>query len=94
MVRVDAALRECADVFEQRAKEYGPIEPSFTRAAIFASLLTGLDITAAHVARVLIAVKLSRLAHQPGHDDSMVDASVYLQIVRALVAAEDEGSDQ
>lgn len=89
-MNVETALRECADVFEQRAKEYGPIEPSFTRAAIFASLLTGLDITAAHVARVLLAVKLSRLSYQHGHDDSMVDGSVYLQIIRALIAAEKE----
>lgn len=89
-MKVDAALRECADVFEQRGKEYGPIEPSFTRAAIFASLLTGLDITAAHVARVLLAVKLSRLSHQPSHDDSMVDASVYLQIIRSLNKSEEE----
>lgn len=92
-MKVEDALRECADIFEQRAKEYGPIEPSFTRAAIFASLLTGLDITAAHVARVLLAVKLSRLAFQPTHDDSMLDASVYLQITRALVSIE-EGLDQ
>lgn len=87
-MKVEASLRECANIFEQRAKEYGAIDDSFTRAAIFASLLTGLDLTASHVARVLLAVKLSRLSHQPEHDDSLLDASVYLQIIRALIASE------
>lgn len=83
-MKVSDALRQCADVFEQRAKEYGDIKPSFTRASTLASTLCGKPIYPDDVVRVLMAVKLSRLAHQPDHADSLIDLSVYAQILHSL----------
>jgi hypothetical protein len=88
MANVSDALRECADVFEQRAQEYGDITSSFERAASVATKLCGEAISPADVVRVLIAVKLSRLSHQPTHADSMIDLSVYAQILRVLSSDE------
>jgi hypothetical protein len=66
---------EC--VLKERNASYGEPDQDFTRIAAIWSILFGREFTAAEVAQALIALKLSRLVHSPGHFDSWVDIAGY-----------------
>lgn len=73
-----------------RAKDYGhPMEDAERWAAI-ASSATGLEIKPEHFPIVMIAVKLSRLHHTPGHRDSLVDIAGYSRVAEMIHERMDE----
>ncbi len=64
-------------VLEERNSAYGEPSADFTRSAEIASILLEHKITAGQIAKIMIAVKLSRLTHSPDHFDSWADIAGY-----------------
>jgi hypothetical protein len=71
-------LADALKITTQRGQEYGDSRPSFVRAANIWSIWRGQKMTAFDVAACLMAVKMSRLAHQPTHQDSWIDLAAYV----------------
>lgn len=74
--------KECLDaagkaVLTDRAREYGHPEDSFALIAALWSRYTGLDISTADVAAMMILLKLARVEGNPRHMDSWVDIAGY-----------------
>jgi hypothetical protein len=76
-------LSEAEQVLEARGAEYGPAGPSLAALATRWSHTLGTPVSPAQAALCLIDLKLVRLAHNPGHRDSLVDVIGY-----AALAAE------
>jgi hypothetical protein len=64
-------------VYGERAKTYGHPRGDFDRVAGMWSAMLGVPIDAEHVALMMIAFKLARLAATPEHRDSQVDVIGY-----------------
>ena len=64
-------------VYGERAKTYGHPRGDFDRVAGMWSAMLGIPIDAEHVALMMIAFKLARLAATPDHRDSQVDVIGY-----------------
>lgn len=87
---VPEMLREGADVYEERNKLYGDNYKNFGNA--FAPLLAGITLnTPADVNRIGVLIqmlsKISRYVEnwaRGGHDDSLLDLSVYTTMLREL----------
>lgn len=62
---------------EEKEREYGPIDECLTRTAVIASEMCAKQLTVDDVYKVLIALKLSRLAHSH-KEDTILDAIAYL----------------
>lgn len=71
LVKADQIIRG------DRAQEYGDAKESFTRIAILWGAILGVDISEADVARMMIALKISRLQKTADHADSWVDIAGY-----------------
>ena len=71
-------LKEAQSLLSQRGNSYGTVQENHDRAATILSILTGRNCTPYDVALTMLAVKLSRLAHQPAHHDSWVDGINYM----------------
>jgi hypothetical protein len=71
-----------------RAETYGDARTSFERIGRLWSDLIGVDITATDVARMMIAMKLSRLHLKAGHGDSWLDIAGYAALGAEIAAAE------
>ncbi len=71
---LDAARKA---VMEDRNSTYGSPSQDFTRSAEIASIILEHKITAGQIAKIMIAVKLSRLTHTPDHFDSWADIAGY-----------------
>ena len=56
---------------------YGHPYVDYTRTAQLWSGILGAEVTAEQAILCMIAVKLSRLCHSPGHRDSIVDIAGY-----------------
>lgn len=78
-------LKHAAGVIDNRRTTYG--EPRDAMAAIAKrwSLTLGVPVTAAQVVLCLIDLKLTRLARNPNHLDSAVDAAAYTALLREVV---------
>jgi hypothetical protein len=86
-----AAIRRALEIVTgDRQRDYGDPVECHARAAGLVHLMTGLDLTPRDVAMVLVAVKLARLRHDPGHEDSIVDAIGYLGIAGMCAQARDD----
>ena len=83
-------LTEANDlIYGQREKDYGPPRRHLTLIADFwESYLVGkgltIGLTATDVAYMLALLKLARLAHDPTHRDSMVDAAGYIGLAERV----------
>lgn len=71
-------LKEAQSLLSQRGNAYGTVQENHDRAATILSIMTGRNCTPYDVALTMLAVKLSRLAHQPAHHDSWVDGINYM----------------
>jgi len=71
-------LKEAQSLLSQRGNAYGTVQENHDRAATILSILTGRNCTPYDVALTMLAVKLSRIAHQPAHHDSWVDGINYM----------------
>ena len=80
-------LTHAATIVAERRIAYG--DPAWSMAAIAArwSVTLGRPITPAQVALCLIDVKLTRLAHDPAHADSITDIAGYAAVLREVVHA-------
>jgi len=77
-------LRQAAAVVANRRETYGDPVTSMTAIAQRWSITLDQPITPAQVALCLIDLKLTRLAHQPDHLDSMVDIAGYAAVLREV----------
>lgn len=84
-------LKECEKIFVERGKQYGSIEKSFGNAANFTTFLTKSETEDWEVAMQMLGVKLARIANDPSHRDSYVDAINYLCIAFALAESAKKG---
>jgi hypothetical protein len=76
-----AILEHAAAVLDARAEAYGPANASFRAIATRWSLTLGQPVTPAQVALCMIDLKMVRLAHDPGHRDSLVDVIGYAALM-------------
>lgn len=77
-------LKQAAAIVGNRRETYG--EPSASMSAIAKrwSVTLNQPITPAQVALCLIDLKLARLAHDPGHLDSMIDVAGYAAVLKEV----------
>ena len=77
-------LHSAARLVDDRRKSYG--DPVASMAAIAArwSLTLGQPVTPVQVALCLIDLKLTRLAHDPAHFDSIRDIAGYAAALREV----------
>ena len=71
-------LDKARAIFAERGAAYGGVENNFDRAAQIATLMGAPALCGHDVATILLAVKLARLAHDPSHADSHIDAVNYV----------------
>jgi hypothetical protein len=76
-----AILDETAAVLEARAESYGPADAAIRAIAARWSLTLGRPVSTSHVVLCMIDLKLVRLAHDPGHHDSLVDVIGYAALM-------------
>ena len=76
-MRANALLEHAAGIVTRRRREYGDPADLFEQIAQRWSLTLGIDVTAAQAVACLIDLKLARLAHDPGHADSVTDIAGY-----------------
>ena len=77
-------LRHAATVVADRAKAYGPPAGSMELLAKRWSLTLGRTVTPAQVVMCLIDLKLTRLAHDPRHQDSILDIAGYAAVLHEV----------
>jgi len=63
---------------EEADRQYGPFSEGMERAAMIMSGMTGMPITAEHMYKALIALKLSRESYKHKRDN-LLDAAAYIQ---------------
>ena len=80
----EAMLRHAANVVAERAKAYGPPADSMELLARRWSVTLGRPVTPAQAVMCLIDLKLTRLAHDPKHVDSIVDIAGYAAVLHEL----------
>ena len=83
-MNAEALLNEAARIVSERRVAYG--EPASSMAAIAArwSVTLGTPVSAAQVVLCLIDLKLARLAHDPSHEDSILDVAGYAAVLREV----------
>lgn len=62
---------------EEKERQYGPFSEGMERGAKIASAMTGKDITARDMYKILIALKLSRESYNH-KADNLLDAAAYM----------------
>lgn len=70
-------LEKAAAVLEERGHAYGAADPAFEAIAARWTLTLGRPVSAAQVVLCMIDLKLVRLAHDPDHEDSLIDVMGY-----------------
>ena len=80
----DGILKHAAAILAERTKTYGA--PDKVMAAIAArwSLTLGHPVTSAEVVLCMIDLKLTRLARDPGHQDSILDIAGYAAVLHEV----------
>lgn len=68
---------------EEKERQYGPATDGLRSAAIMASEMCGIELSASDVAKVLIALKFSRQAYNHKYDN-LLDACAYISILNDL----------
>ena len=80
-------LKHVANVIAERSTQYGDAAGNMAAIAARWSATLGHEITPAQVVLCLLDLKLTRLAHDPGHEDSAVDVCGYAALLRELIEA-------
>ena len=76
-----AVLREAERLIcGPREADYGPPAVNFQRIADMWAAYLGHPVTAAQVCDCMALLKMARLGHQPGHEDSRKDAAAYVAL--------------
>jgi hypothetical protein len=63
---------------EEKDRQYGPFSEGMERASLIFKGMTGLDVTAEHMFKALIALKLSRESYNHKRDN-LLDLVAYVQ---------------
>ena len=79
-----SSLGHTAKVLEERRDDYGEAADQFRAIAARWSITLGQPVTPAQVALCMIDLKLTRLAYDPGHLDSVVDVIGYAALLREV----------
>ena len=78
-------LKHVANVVAERSTQYGDAADNMAAIAARWSATLGREITPAQVVLCLLDLKLARLAHDPTHEDSVVDVCGYAALLRELI---------
>jgi len=78
-------LKHVANVIAERSAQYGDASSNMAAIAARWSVTLGQEVTATQVVLCLLDLKLARLAHDPGHEDSVVDVCGYAALLRELI---------
>ena len=78
-------LKHVANVIAERSTEYGDAATNMAAIAARWSATLGREVTPAQVVLCLLDLKLTRLAHDPTHEDSAVDVCGYAALLRELI---------
>lgn len=85
--------RALALVRGDRGRDYGRPRDDYGRTAALWSAYLGVPVTAEQAAVCMILVKVSRLAHSPGHADSIIDIAGYAAVVEDCADAAKTDAD-
>ena len=77
-------LGHTAKVLEERRDDYGEAADQFKAIAARWSITLDVPVTPAQVALCMIDLKLTRLAYDPRHADSVVDVIGYAALLREV----------
>lgn len=77
-------LKHVANVLAERSTQYGDAGSSMAAIASRWSVTLGHEISAAQVVLCLLDLKLARLAHDPAHEDSVIDVCGYAALLREV----------
>jgi hypothetical protein len=80
-------LRHVAQVIAERSTQYGDAGSNMAAIARRWSTTLGSEISAAQVVLCLLDLKLARLAHDPSHEDSVVDVCGYAALLAEITKA-------
>ena len=80
----EAMLRHAATVVAERSKAYGAPAGSMELLAKRWSITLGRTVTPAQAVMCLIDLKLTRLAHDPHHQDSILDIAGYAAVLHEV----------
>ncbi|MDN2584360.1 DUF6378 domain-containing protein [Aquibium sp. ELW1220] len=80
----ETMLRNAASVVAGRRRTYGDPATSMASVAARWSITLGTPVSAAQVVLCLIDLKLARLAHDPAHQDSILDVAGYAAVLREV----------
>lgn len=77
-------LEEASNIIGERGQDYGGIEDNFARIAQIAQIILNVQVTPYHVAMILVATKLARMAGSRDKHDNYVDAINYIAFAADL----------
>ena len=80
----EAMLRHAATVVADRSAAYGAPSKSMELLAKRWSITLGHPVTPAQAVMCLIDLKLTRLAHDPHHQDSILDIAGYAAVLHEV----------
>ena len=80
----DSILKHAADVLAERTEIYGDPRQSMAAIAARWSLTLGHPVTPAEVVLCMIDLKLTRLARDPRHQDSILDIAGYAAVLHEV----------
>ena len=80
----EAMLRHAATVVAERSRAYGAPAGSMELLAKRWSITLGRTVTPAQAVMCLIDLKLTRLAHDPHHQDSILDIAGYAAVLHEV----------
>lgn len=92
---VTSILEEAKQIVEgARNADYGSINDSFTRIAALWSAYAGVTLDKYDVAKMMMLLKISRLKHNPLHEDSLRDIIGYSICYEKLIHASSKEMDK
>ena len=80
----DSILKHAAGVLAERSQTYGAPDKAMAAIAARWSLTLGHPVTPAEVVLCMIDLKLTRLARDPKHQDSILDIAGYAAVLHEV----------
>ena len=84
-MRAEHLLQQAASIVDRRRRTYGQPTELFEHVARRWSPVLGVNITPAQAMLCLVDLKVARLAHDPGHLDSIIDIGGYAGCLAELL---------
>ena len=85
-------LKHVANIIAERSTQYGDVAGNMAAIAARWSATLGHEISPSQVLLCLLDLKLARLAHDPSHEDSVVDICGYAALLAEIAKTpEQEG---